>query len=48
MASTVKVKAHQTGLETPMIIRRARYELEVVFAHQRDFLKAFTTAVLAA
>jgi hypothetical protein len=48
MASTVKLKAHQKGLETPMMTRRACYELEAVFAHQRNFLKVFTTAVLAA
>jgi hypothetical protein len=36
------------GLETPMVIRRTRYQLETIFDHQLAFLKKFAPALVKA
>jgi hypothetical protein len=39
---------HMNTLDTPMLIRRAGYELEITVDHQLKFLKAFGPALLKA
>jgi hypothetical protein len=44
----MKPKPYQMSLDTPLEIRRSRYEMEVIFDHQHTFLQHFADALVAA